>query len=54
MKFLLDTRVLSDGAKPDRFPSLVEWLQHQTDDDLAIAALTVGELRYGIQRLPAP
>lgn len=53
MRFLLDTCVLSDGAKPAAFPRLVEWLEAQDSADLAIAAVTVGELRYGIQRLPA-
>jgi toxin FitB len=53
VKYLLDTCVLSDGAKPDRFPRLAEWLADQDSDDLAISALAVGELRYGIQRLPA-
>jgi predicted nucleic acid-binding protein len=52
MRYLLDTCVISDGAKPDKFPRLGEWLDTQAPDDLAIGALTVGELRYGIQRLP--
>ena len=53
MRYLLDTCVVSDGAKPAEFPKLAEWLASQTLADLAIGALTVGELRYGIQRLPA-
>ena len=53
MRFLLDTCVLSDGARPGKFPRLNEWLDAQDAADLAIAAVTVGELRYGIQRLPA-
>lgn len=53
MRFLLDTCVLSDGAKPAEHPQLADWLASQVVDDLAIGALTVGELRYGIQRLPA-
>ncbi|MGQ0766321.1 MAG: type II toxin-antitoxin system VapC family toxin [Gemmatimonadota bacterium] len=53
MRFLLDTCILSDAARPTRFPKLVAWLNAQVEDDLAISALTVGELRYGIQRLAA-
>lgn len=53
MRYLLDTCVLSDGARPDRFPRLAEWLEDQDAEDLAISALAVGELRYGIQRLDA-
>ena len=53
MRFLLDTRVISDGAKAAKFPRLAEWLAAQANDDLAIGALTLGELRYGVQRLAA-
>lgn len=53
MRFLLDTCVISDGAKPAQFPSLEAWLGAQRLDDLAVSALTFGELRYGIERLPA-
>jgi predicted nucleic acid-binding protein len=51
VRFLLDTCVLSDAAKPARFPTLETWLGAQRLDDLAVAALTFGELRYGIERL---
>lgn len=52
MRYLLDTCILSDGAKPDQFARLAEWLAAQSADDLAVGALAIGELRYGIQRLP--
>jgi predicted nucleic acid-binding protein len=51
VKYLLDTCVLSDGARAAQFPTLAEWLAAQATEDLAIGALTVGELRHGIQRL---
>lgn len=53
MRFLLDTCIVSDAAKIGRFPTLETWLSGQRLDDLALAALTFGELRYGIERLPA-
>lgn len=53
MLFLLDTCIVSDAAKPGRFPALETWLGAQRLDDLAIAALTFGELRYGVERLAA-
>jgi len=53
VRYLLDTCVISDGAKPGKFPRLSEWLEAQAADELAISALAVGELRYGIQRLAA-
>ncbi len=52
MRFLLDTCIVSDAAKAGRFPSLEAWLGAQRLNDLALAALTFGELRYGIERLP--
>lgn len=53
MRFLLDTCILSDGARPTRFPRLAAWIEAQDAMDLAIGSVTVGELRCGIQRLPA-
>jgi predicted nucleic acid-binding protein len=53
MQFLLDTCVVSDGAKPRHFPRLADWLAARGADEAAISALTVGELRYGVERLPA-
>jgi predicted nucleic acid-binding protein len=52
VRFLLDTCIVSDAAKPGRFPRLEAWLGAQRLPDLAIGALTFGELRYGIERLP--
>ena len=53
MRYLLDTCVISDGAKPHKFAAVARWLESQATQDLVISALTVGELRFGIQRLPA-
>jgi toxin FitB len=53
VRFLLDTCILSDAARSGRFPALEAWLGAQRIDDLAVAALTFGELRYGVERLPA-
>jgi predicted nucleic acid-binding protein len=51
VQFLLDTCVLSDGAKPQQYPAPAKWLAAQHVDDLAIGALTIGELRFGVERL---
>lgn len=52
MRFLLDTNVLAEGAKPDPNPQVVEWLRAQPWLDLAISALTLGEIRRGVSLLP--
>jgi toxin FitB len=48
MRFLLDTNVLSEGAKPEPGPGLAGWLQGQSTLDLCVSVLTLGEIRKGI------
>lgn len=51
MRYLLDTCVLSDAARPRQYAQLAKWLGAQSISDFAVASLTIGELRYGVQRL---
>lgn len=51
MRFLLDTNILSEGAKPRPDPGVVAWLGAQSPLDMAISALTFGEIRKGIDLL---
>ena len=44
--------MLTDAAKVHAHPALAEWLAAQPDEDYAISMLTIGELRYGVERLP--
>ena len=44
--------MLTDAAKSHAHPALAEWLAAQPDEDYAISMLTIGELRYGVERLP--
>jgi predicted nucleic acid-binding protein len=53
MRYLLDTNVISDIAKPAPSPSLLAWMSEQIDEDLFIASLTVAEIRRGILEKPA-
>lgn len=52
MRFLLDTNVLSEAARPSADPGLSEWLEAQSALDLSISVLTLGEIRKGILLLP--
>jgi toxin FitB len=52
MRFLLDTCIVSDAARRGQYPALEAWLNAQHQADLAIGAITLGELRYGVERLP--
>jgi predicted nucleic acid-binding protein len=53
MRYLLDTNIISDIAKPAPSQSLLAWLSEQSDEDLFIASLTVAEIRRGILEKPA-
>jgi hypothetical protein len=47
---VLDTNVVSELAKPTANPVVVAWVDAQID--LAIAAPSLAELRFGVARLP--
>ena len=53
MRYLLDTNIISDVAKPVPSPSLLAWMSEQIDDDLFIASLTVAEIRRAVLEKPA-
>ena len=52
MRFLIDTNVLSAGARPVPDQRVATWLQAQPPLDLAISVLTLGEVERGIDLLP--
>jgi toxin FitB len=53
MRYLLDTNIISNIAKPAPSDSLLTWMSEQTDEDLFIASLTVAEIRRGVLDKPA-
>ncbi|HEV2147023.1 MAG TPA: type II toxin-antitoxin system VapC family toxin [Longimicrobiaceae bacterium] len=53
MRYLLDTNVLAEPAKPRPDPNVVAWLQAQSPLDLALSVLTFGEIEKGLSLLPA-
>lgn len=53
MRYLLDTNVISNIAKPAPSESLLAWMSAQKDEDLFIASLTVAEIRRGVLEKPA-
>lgn len=52
MRFLLDTNVLSETAKPRPDRSYAEWVGAQSPGDIAVSAITFGEVKRGIELLP--
>jgi hypothetical protein len=52
-RWLLDTNVLSEPSKPRPNRAVVSWMEAQPSESLAISAISVGELRHGIERMAA-
>ncbi len=48
MKYLLDTNVVSESQKPRPHPGVSLWLNQTDRSQTCIAAVTVGEIAYGI------
>ena len=49
---LLDTNVVSELMRPAPEPKVLAWLDAQPAADVWISAITVGEIRLGMARLP--
>jgi predicted nucleic acid-binding protein len=53
VSYLLDTNVVSEWVKPRPEPRVIDWLAAVDEDRVFLSVVTVGELRHGIDRLPA-
>jgi len=53
VKFLLDTNVVSEWAKPRPDAGVVAWLADVDEDRVFVSVVTLAELRYGIERMAA-
>jgi len=51
MSYLVDTNIFSEPVKPKPDGAVVAWLQKH-ERELYVSAITIGELRRGIERLP--
>jgi hypothetical protein len=50
--FLVDANVLSEATRPSPEPRTVEWLRRH-ERELAVDPVILGEIRFGIELLPA-
>ena len=50
---LLDTNVVSALLRPEQEPKIVYWLNDISEGELCTSAVTLFELRFGIERMPA-
>jgi toxin FitB len=53
MSFLLDTNVVSEPMRARPNPGVLNWLAAVDEATIFISAVTITELRYGIERLAA-
>ena len=51
MRYLLDTNVLSEAARPAPDASVLDWLEKRPALELAISVLTLGEIAKGVHLL---
>ena len=47
-----DTNVVSELMRPSPSPALRDWVSRQATGELYTTAITVAEIRYGLERLP--
>jgi toxin FitB len=52
MSYLLDTCVISEFVRRKPTETVIRWMDGQDEEQLYISAITIGELRRGIERLP--
>jgi toxin FitB len=53
MKYLLDTNVISELVAKQPLAKVIEWLDNTDDSLIYLSVITIGELKRGIERLPA-
>ena len=53
MKYLLDTNVLSEIRKPNGNKGVKAFVESLREEDIYISVLSVGEIVFGIEKLPA-
>jgi toxin FitB len=52
VKYLLDTNVVSETSKKKPDPNVLAWLGRTTLAETSISAMTIGEIRRGIELVP--
>ena len=53
VRYLLDTNVLSEPARPSPDAGVIAWLEARTSLECAISVLTLGEIQKGVSLMPA-
>jgi len=53
VNYLLDTNAVSEWVKPRPNPGLIRWMESADEDRLYLSVITLAELHYGVERMPA-
>jgi len=53
VKYLLDTNIISETQKPHCNSKVKAFIDNIAGEDLYICSITIGEICYGIEKLPA-
>jgi predicted nucleic acid-binding protein len=53
VSFLLDTNALSEWVKPRPHPGLIDWMESVDEDRVFMSVISLAELHYGVERMPA-
>jgi len=53
LKYLLDTCAISEFTKPEADTGVIEWFNNVNSDDLYLSVINIGEIKKGINKLPA-
>jgi predicted nucleic acid-binding protein len=53
LKYLLDTCAISEFTKLEANTGVIEWLNNANSDDLYLSVINIGEIKKGINKLPA-
>lgn len=51
MSYLLDTNIISEGARPQADAGVMAWLDSIEEESLFLSVVTLAELRHGVERL---
>lgn len=52
MSFLLDTNIISERTAKRPEPEVLSWMERHDQAALFLSVLTLGEMQYGVQKLP--
>ena len=53
MANLLDTNIVSQPTKTEPHKGVMDWLLTQNSEEMYISVVSLAEIRYGIEEMPA-